>query len=99
MHSACRPQHSSQAATIAATAAAATCRRCRPPDPQYPCTRDAAPQAPPDAILGISEAFRADTHPSKMNLGVGAYRNEARARPHVANACIMPSALPYPIGC
>ena len=35
------------------------------------------PQAPPDAILGISEAFKADSHPNKMNLGVGAYRTEA----------------------
>lgn len=34
------------------------------------------PQAPPDAILGISEAFKADTSPDKMNLGVGAYRTE-----------------------
>ena len=35
------------------------------------------PQAPPDAILGISEAFKADSHPNKLNLGVGAYRTEA----------------------
>ena len=34
------------------------------------------PQAPPDAILGISEAFKADTNPQKLNLGVGAYRTE-----------------------
>jgi hypothetical protein len=33
-------------------------------------------QAPPDAILGISVAFRADTDPRKLNLGVGAYRTE-----------------------
>ena len=37
-----------------------------------------AAQAPPDAILGISDAFRADTDPNKMNLGVGAYRNEVK---------------------
>jgi hypothetical protein len=35
-------------------------------------------QAPPDAILGISEAFKADNSPEKLNLGVGAYRTEAR---------------------
>jgi len=29
----------------------------------------------PDAILGITEAFRADTHPSKINLGVGIYQD------------------------
>jgi aromatic-amino-acid transaminase len=33
------------------------------------------PQAAPDAILGVTEAFRADTHPSKVNLGVGIYQN------------------------
>lgn len=34
------------------------------------------PQAPPDPILGVSEAFKADTSPEKLNLGVGAYRTE-----------------------
>ena len=37
-----------------------------------------AVQAPPDAILGITEAFKKDTSPQKLNLGVGAYRTEAR---------------------
>lgn len=32
--------------------------------------------APPDPILGVSEAFRADTNDMKLNLGVGAYRTE-----------------------
>ncbi|KAI3891428.1 hypothetical protein MKX03_020710 [Papaver bracteatum] len=32
--------------------------------------------APPDPILGVSEAFKADTDPKKLNLGVGAYRTE-----------------------
>ncbi|KAJ6745384.1 ASPARTATE AMINOTRANSFERASE CYTOPLASMIC [Salix koriyanagi] len=32
--------------------------------------------APPDPILGVSEAFRADTDVKKLNLGVGAYRTE-----------------------
>lgn len=32
--------------------------------------------APPDPILGVSEAFKADTHENKLNLGVGAYRTE-----------------------
>jgi len=31
---------------------------------------------PPDAILGVSEAFKKDTSPKKMNLGVGAYRDD-----------------------
>ncbi|GKF82395.1 aspartate aminotransferase, chloroplastic-like protein, partial [Tanacetum coccineum] len=32
--------------------------------------------APPDPILGVSEAFKADTSDMKLNLGVGAYRTE-----------------------
>ena len=32
---------------------------------------------PPDAILGVTEAFKRDTSPVKMNLGVGAYRDDA----------------------
>ena len=31
---------------------------------------------PPDPILGVSEAFKRDSNPSKMNLGVGAYRDD-----------------------
>jgi len=32
---------------------------------------------PPDAILGVTEAFKRDSSPVKMNLGVGAYRDDA----------------------
>jgi aspartate/tyrosine/aromatic aminotransferase len=31
-------------------------------------------QGPPDAILGVTEAFKKDPSPKKINLGVGAYR-------------------------
>ncbi|KAA0189371.1 hypothetical protein HAZT_HAZT008646 [Hyalella azteca] len=31
---------------------------------------------PPDAILGVTEAFKKDTNPNKINLGVGAYRDD-----------------------
>lgn len=31
---------------------------------------------PPDVILGISEAYKRDTDPKKVNLGVGAYRDD-----------------------
>jgi len=31
---------------------------------------------PPDPILGVSEAFKRDTNPNKINLGVGAYRDD-----------------------
>ena len=34
------------------------------------------PQGPPDPILGVTEAFKADKNPKKMNLGVGAYRDD-----------------------
>lgn len=40
------------------------------------------PQAPPDAILGISEAFKKDQDSRKLNLGVGAYRT-AQGKPLV----------------
>jgi len=33
------------------------------------------PLAPPDAILGVTQAFRKDPSPMKVNLGVGAYRD------------------------
>ena len=32
--------------------------------------------APPDPILGVTEAFKKDTNPKKINLGVGAYRDD-----------------------
>lgn len=37
----------------------------------------AVPLGPPDAILGITEAFKADQDSRKINLGVGAYRDNA----------------------
>ncbi|TPX38597.1 aspartate transaminase [Synchytrium endobioticum] len=44
----------------------------------------AVPQGPPDPILGVTEAFKADSNPKKMNLGVGAYRDD-RGHPYVLN--------------
>ena len=43
------------------------------------------PQGPPDPILGLTEAFKADTFDKKVNLGVGAYRN------HEGKPWILPS--------
>ena len=40
------------------------------------------PQGPPDAILGITEAFKADSNKDKINLGVGAYRDD-KGKPYV----------------
>src|SRR3954467_10201801 len=37
---------------------------------------DSLPQAPPDAILGLAEAFNRDTNPRKINLSVGVYKDE-----------------------
>ena len=31
---------------------------------------------PPDAILGITEAYKRDDNPQKINLGAGAYRDD-----------------------
>lgn len=36
-------------------------------------------------LLGITEAFKADKDPHKINLGVGAYRDE-NGKPYVLNA-------------
>lgn len=37
---------------------------------------------PPDAILGVTEAYKRDTNPKKINLGVGAYRDD-EGKPYV----------------
>merc|ERR1711935_795449 len=37
---------------------------------------EAVPMGPPDATLGVSEAFKRCEAPEKMNLGVGAYRDD-----------------------
>lgn len=39
-------------------------------------------QGPPDAILGVTEAFKKDDNPNKINLGVGAYRDD-EGKPYV----------------
>ncbi|KAJ7351139.1 Aspartate aminotransferase, mitochondrial [Desmophyllum pertusum] len=42
---------------------------------------------PPDAILGITDAYKKDTNPKKINLGVGAYRDDA-GKPYVLPSVI-----------
>lgn len=37
---------------------------------------------PPDPILGVTEAYKRDTNSKKMNLGVGAYRDD-NGKPYV----------------
>jgi len=47
---------------------------------QYSCRHGSfwanVEMGPPDAILGVTEAFKKDPNPNKMNLGVGAYRDD-----------------------
>ncbi|RSH87086.1 aspartate transaminase aat1 [Saitozyma podzolica] len=40
------------------------------------------PAGPPDPILGVTEKFKADKSPKKINLGVGAYR-DGNGKPYV----------------
>ncbi|XP_054164891.1 aspartate aminotransferase, mitochondrial-like [Oppia nitens] len=42
---------------------------------------------PPDAILGVTETYKKDTNPKKINLGVGAYRDD-NSKPY-----LLPSVL------
>jgi aspartate/tyrosine/aromatic aminotransferase len=41
--------------------------------------------APPDAILGLTEAFRKDPNPNKVNLGVGVYKDATGNTPILAS--------------
>ena len=37
--------------------------------------------APPDPILGLTEAFKEDSSPSKINLGTGIYADDTGKTP------------------
>lgn len=52
------------------------------------------PQAPPDPILGITEVFNKDNNPKKVNLSVGAYRDD-RGKPFVLPSIKMASEILY----
>lgn len=43
---------------------------------------DAVPQAPEDPLFGLTRAYKADTFDKKIDLGVGAYRDN-NAKPYV----------------
>jgi aspartate aminotransferase len=43
---------------------------------------EAAPQAPEDPLFGLMRAYKADTSPDKVDLGIGAYRDDT-AKPWV----------------
>jgi aromatic-amino-acid transaminase len=44
--------------------------------PALPSLLGSLPMAPKDAILGVTEAFNADSNPKKVNLGVGVYTDD-----------------------
>ena len=53
-------------------------------EPEGECSNSTArwsgvEMAPADPILGVAEAYKADTDARKVNLGVGAYRDDAGA--------------------
>lgn len=48
-------------------------------------------EGPPDVILGITEAFKKDQTPKKINLGAGTYRDD-NGKPYVLN-CIKKAEL------
>ena len=43
---------------------------------------DKFPLGPPDPIIGLNEAYAKDTFEQKVNVGVGAYRDD-NGKPHV----------------
>lgn len=45
------------------------------------------PLGPPDIILGIFEAFKVDTNPNKIDLSVGAYRDN-HGKPYVLKSIL-----------
>lgn len=45
------------------------------------------PLGPPDIILGIFEAYKVDQNPNKIDLSVGAYRDEA-GKPYVLRSIL-----------
>jgi len=45
---------------------------------------DTLPLAPPDAILGLADAFKQDPNPQKINLSVGVYKDEQGSTPILA---------------
>jgi len=47
-----------------------------------PFNVETVPKAPEDPLFGLMAAYRADTHPKKVDLGIGAYRDD-NAKPWV----------------
>jgi aspartate/tyrosine/aromatic aminotransferase len=70
-----RPDHIQHALRCAKTLAA------KPPTGSHAMIFDSVPLAPPDAILGLNEAFRQDPNPAKINLSVGVYKDSSGHTP------------------
>nr|ODN88920.1 aspartate aminotransferase [Cryptococcus depauperatus CBS 7841] len=49
---------------------------------------------PPDPILGVTDAFKKDTYPNKINLGAGAYRDE-NGKPYILNSVLKAEDILY----
>lgn len=58
-----------------------------PPDPILGRITPVKPQVGSKQVSGVSEAYKADKDPKKINLGVGAYRDD-KGKPYV-----LPSVL------
>lgn len=57
---------------------------------------DNVKMGPPDVILGITEAYKKDSSPNKVNLGVGAYRDDEGkpfVLPSVRKVCSLSSQI------
>ena len=50
--------------------------------------------APPDPILGLTEAFVKDSNPEKINLSVGVYKNDDGVTPILKS--VKPATSPAP---
>ena len=49
--------------------------------------------APPDSILGLTEAWKNDPNPRKVNLGVGVYKDENGNTPILASVKAAEAAI------
>lgn len=59
---------------------------------------DVVPQAPEDPLFGLMAAFRRDTDPKKVDLGIGAYRDN-NAKPWILPVVkLVRRVAPHPAG-
>lgn len=58
-------------------------------------TEDVVPQAPEDPLFGLMAAYRKDTSDKKVDLGIGAYRDN-NAKPWVLPVVKKVRPLPLP---